>query len=44
MDIEFHYWITGIIAFEAGFTEEEAKTIAYSSQYVDENDVSIAVQ
>ena len=44
MDIEFHYWITGIIAFEVGFTEEEAKTIAYSSQYVDENDVSITVQ
>lgn len=44
MDIEFHYWITGIVAFEAGFSEEEAETIAYSSQYVDENDVSIAVE
>jgi hypothetical protein len=43
MDIEFHYWITGIIAKEAGFTEEEAKVIAYSSQYVDENDESIEV-
>ena len=43
MDIEFHYWITGIIAKEAGFDEEEAKIIAYSSQFVDENDVSITV-
>ena len=43
MDIEFHYWITGIIAREAGFDEEEAKIIAYSSQFVDENDVSITV-
>ena len=44
MDIEFHYWITGILAREAGFSEEEAKLIAYSSQYVDENDVSITVE
>lgn len=43
MDIEFHYWITGIIAQEAGFTKEEAKVIAYSSQFVDENDVSLEV-
>ena len=44
MDIEFHYWITGILARQAGFTEEEAKTIAYTSQYVDENDVSVMVK
>lgn len=44
MDIEFHYWITGIIARGAGFEEEEAKVIAYSSQFVDKNDVSIAVE
>ena len=44
MDIEFHYWITGIVAREAGFSEDEASTIAYSSQYVDENDVSITVK
>jgi hypothetical protein len=44
MDIEFHYWITGILAKEAGFTEEESKTIAYSAQFVDENDVSVSVK
>jgi len=43
MDIEFHYWITGIIARDAGFTEDEARTIAYSSQFVDENDVALTV-
>ena len=40
MDMEFHYWITGIIARESGFTEDEAKIIAYSSQFVDENEDS----
>ncbi len=39
MDEEYHYWVTAIIAKEAGFTEEEARVIAYSSQYVDENDI-----
>ena len=43
MDIEFHYWVTGIVAHEAGFTEDEARTIAYSSQYVDDNDISYEV-
>ena len=44
MDMEFHYWITGIIARESGFTEDEAKIIAYSSQFVDENDTSLTVR
>jgi len=44
MDTEFHYWITGLIALRAGFTNDEAKIIAYSSEFVDENDVSITVQ
>jgi hypothetical protein len=43
MDKEFHYWITGIIADKAGFTNAETGTIAYSSQFVDDNDVDIAV-
>ncbi len=43
MDIEFHYWITGIIADRAGFSKEEAQTIAYSSEYVDENDISYSI-
>lgn len=44
MDIEFHYWMTGLIAARAGFTSEEAQTIAYASEFVDENDVSITVK
>ncbi len=44
MNTEFHYWITGLIALRAGFDEDEAKTIAYASEYVDENDISIRVQ
>lgn len=43
MDIEFHYWMTGIIAHYAGFSEEEAAVIAYSSQYVDDNDADVKV-
>ncbi len=38
MDKEFHYNITGIIAKRAGFSEEEALTIAHASQLVDDND------
>jgi len=38
MDLEFHYHITGIIARRAGFDAEEAATIAYASQLVDDND------
>ena len=43
MNIEFHYWITGLIAEHAGFSAEDAQTIAYSSQYVDNNDFEVAV-
>ncbi|MFO7962737.1 MAG: DUF6765 family protein [Desulfobacterales bacterium] len=39
MNIEFHYWITGLIAYRSGFDKEDALKIAYSSQYVDENDL-----
>jgi hypothetical protein len=39
MDIEFHYYITFIIARRAGFKPEEARIIAYSSQYTDDNDM-----
>jgi len=37
MDSEFHYYITGFLAERAGFTESEAATIAYASDYVDYN-------
>lgn len=38
MDIEFHYYMTYIIALRAGFKVDDAYTIAYSSQYTDDND------
>jgi len=38
MDKEFHYHIVGVIARQAGFTDEEALTIAHASQLVDDND------
>jgi len=37
MDIEFHYYMTYLIAKKAGFRNEEAKTIATASQFVDDN-------
>lgn len=43
MNKEFHYWITAMIADKAGFSNLEAEIIAYSSQYVDDNDQDIAV-
>jgi hypothetical protein len=43
MDFEFHYYITGIIARRAGFNENDAKIIAYASQFVDDNDVILNV-
>ncbi|MGB5156956.1 DUF6765 family protein [Desulfobacterium sp. N47] len=43
MDTEFHYYITGIIAKAAGFSQDEAKTIATAAEYVDENDVCLKI-
>jgi hypothetical protein len=37
MNIEFHYYMTYLIASYAGFSTTESETIAYASQYVDEN-------
>lgn len=37
MDIEFHYYITYIIARRAGFNSDDSYIIAYSSQYTDDN-------
>ncbi|MDF1594162.1 MAG: hypothetical protein P1P89_21850 [Desulfobacterales bacterium] len=44
MDTEFHYYMTGIIANAAGFSEAEARIIATASEYVDENDVCLTVE
>lgn len=43
MDVEFHYWITALVAYRAGFSQEETKVIAYASEFVDENDVCLEV-
>ncbi len=37
MDIEFHYYVTYLIALEAGFDKKSANIIATSSQLVDDN-------
>lgn len=37
MDLEFHYWVTGLTAEYAGFSAADCRIIAYSSQYVDDN-------
>jgi len=37
MDIEFHYYMTFIIARRAGFSPNDSSVIAYSSQYTDDN-------
>ena len=37
MDIEFHYYMTYIIARRAGFNANDSYIIAYSSQYTDDN-------
>jgi hypothetical protein len=39
MDIEFHYYMTYLISTRAGIKPEDAKKIAYASQYVDDNDI-----
>lgn len=44
MDTEFHYYLTGIIAHAAGFSEGEARIIATASEYVDENDVCLTIK
>ena len=43
MDIEFHYYMTYITALRAGFKLDDAYTIAYASQYTDDNDTSYEI-
>jgi hypothetical protein len=43
MDIEFHYHMTYQIALRAGFRKTDAFTIAYSSQYTDDNNYSYEI-
>ncbi|MBI4775636.1 MAG: hypothetical protein HY788_15955 [Deltaproteobacteria bacterium] len=37
MDIEFHYYISFMLAQRAGFNDADAEIMAYSNQYVDDN-------
>jgi len=37
MNIEFHYYITYIVALRAGYNSHDAYLIAYSCQYTDDN-------
>ncbi|MGK7924312.1 MAG: DUF6765 family protein [Spirulina sp.] len=37
MDVEFHYYMTYLVATRSGFSPTEARILAYSSQYVDNN-------
>jgi hypothetical protein len=37
MDIEFHYYMTFIVALRAGFASNDAYVLAYSSQHTDDN-------
>ncbi len=43
MDAEFHYYITYLIAYIAGYNAKDARIIAHSSQYVDDNSRLIIV-
>lgn len=38
MNMDFHYYATYLAARVAGYEKEEAKTIAYAAQYVDESE------
>lgn len=41
MNMDFHYYATYLAARVAGYEKEEAKTIAYAAQYVDESDADM---
>ena len=43
MDIEFHYYITYLIAARAGFSPKSSYIIAYSSQFVDDNIIAYKI-
>ncbi|MCG8358930.1 MAG: hypothetical protein MI920_25470 [Kiloniellales bacterium] len=43
MDIEFHYYMTYLIAAKGGLGVDDAKIVAYASQYIDDNDIIFEV-
>ena len=44
MNIEFHYYMTHLIALRAGFKPDDAFTIAYASQYTDDNQTPYTIE
>lgn len=44
MDIEFHYFMTHLVALRAGFKPGDAITIAYASQYTDDNQTPYKIE
>jgi len=44
MNLVFHYYLTKYLALEAGFDSDEAEIIAYSSQYVDDNNIIFEIE
>ena len=43
MDFEFHYYMTYLIAARAGFDPHDARLLAYSSQFIDDNDMVLEI-
>lgn len=43
MNIEFHYYVTYILARKSGFSKKDAYTIAYASQYTDDNNIIFCI-
>ena len=43
MDIEFHYYMTYLIAVKAGLDSDSARVLAHSSQFIDDNDIVFEV-
>ncbi|MDP6564329.1 MAG: ATP-binding protein, partial [Alphaproteobacteria bacterium] len=43
MDIEFHYYMTYLIAAKAGLGAAEAGLLAHASQYIDDNDLRFEI-
>ncbi|MBC8376630.1 MAG: hypothetical protein H8E26_11350 [FCB group bacterium] len=40
MEKDFHFYVTYALAYKAGFSSQESRNIAYSSQYLDDNNES----
>ena len=43
MDIEFHYYMTYLVATKAGIDQNSARVLAHSSQFIDDNDIVFEV-